>query len=826
MSRYVDVILPLAVHGSFTYKLPSHLSERVGVGSRVVVQFAARRLYTALVVGLRDVYEGTYELKEVVDVMDESPLLSQLQLDFWQWIASYYMCSLGEVMKAALPAGLKLESETLVALAEIFSSEMVLDKSEERIVGLLTDNKPKSIEVLQKELLRANLLPTLREMVERGILEVRESLTGTFRPRTERHVRLAGNWFGKDRIVAAFEMLRRSEKQQRLFAEYISLSKASVAVKLGNPLLLEEVSKADLLQKAGVTDAILTALVNKGVLETYLFEVGRLQPPKGFEVLERRPLSEAQQVALSEIRKSFAQKDVCLLHGVTSSGKTEIYTRLIEETLAQGKQVLYLLPEIALTTQITQRLGRVFGDRMGVYHSKFPDAERVEIWKKQVSDAAFPLILGVRSALFLPFKRLGLIIVDEEHETSYKQQDPAPRYNARDAAVILAKKQGAKVLLGTATPAIETYHNTRTGRYAYVGLATRYGDVRLPEVLVENVRELRRKKLMHSPFSPRLSAEIHEALAKGEQAILFFNRRGYAPVLECKKCGWTPRCAACDVSLTFHRGAGKLQCHYCGAAYPMPLQCPQCEEDSLCDVGYGTEKIEAAVEACFPEARIARMDADTTKTRQAHEKIISSFQRDETNLLIGTQMVTKGLDFDRVSIVGILNADQLLSQPDFRAYERGYQLMAQVAGRAGRRGKQGKVILQTRQAELPLIGQVQRSDYEGMYAEEMVERELFAYPPYVRLISIYVKHRDCAVADAAATAFADLIRPHFGDKVLGPDRPVVGRVQHLHIRKILLKVVPELPPFGVRRTLLAARDNVLAIPRLKGANIFFDVDPY
>ncbi len=826
MPKFADVIIPLAAPGIFTYALPERFSGSVQEGSRVVVPFGQRRLYTAIVARLSDDYTGAFELKDVADVLDERLVVLPGQLEFWKWIADYYMCTPGEVMKAALPAGLKMESETLIALSDDCPPDACLSALEERIVARLADGKPKSVETLQKELRIANLLPAVRMLTERGITAISEALAQTFRPRTERRVRLTPAFSTESGILDAFRLTGRAEKQQRLLAEYVELSEAAAALRLGNPALLKAVGKADLLKACGASDAILNGLVGKGILETYLHEVGRLQPQKGAPVVGLRKLSEAQAAALEAVKASFETHGVTLLHGVTSSGKTEVYTRLIQETLARGEQVLYLLPEIALTTQITSRLGRVFGEKMGVYHSKFPDAERVEVWQKQLGTTPYPLILGVRSALFLPYRNLGLIIVDEEHETSYKQQDPAPRYNARDAAIVLARRAGAKVLLGTATPSVETFHNTRTGRYGIVTLEKRFGDVMLPEVLVEDVKELRRKKMMHSPFSPRLTAEVRRALSSGEQAILFFNRRGYAPMMACDACGWTPKCTACDVSLTLHRASNKLVCHYCGASHDIPSACPQCEEKTLRDVGYGTEKIEAAVAACFPEARIARMDADTTRTRSAHERIISGFQRGETNLLIGTQMVTKGLDFDRVSVVGILNADQLLCQPDFRAFERGFQLMAQVAGRAGRRGKRGLVVLQTRQADLPVIRQAASADYAGMFAAEMEERETFAYPPFVRLIAIYVKHRDAAVADAAAGAMAQLLRPHFGDKVLGPDRPAVGRVQHLHIRKILLKVVPELPPFGVRRTLLAARENVLAVPKLKGANIFFDVDPF
>jgi primosomal protein N' (replication factor Y) len=538
-----------------------------------------------------------------------------------------------------------------------------------------------------------------------------------------------------------------------------------------------------------------------------------------------RPLNDHQQRALEQIHASFDQHDITLLHGITSSGKTEVYMKLIEETLAQGKLVLYMLPEIALTTQITTRLGRVFGDKMGVYHSKFPDAERVELWKRQLTDKAFPLILGVRSSLFLPFQNLGLIIVDEEHESSYKQQDPAPRYHARDAALVLAKQLGAKVLLGTATPSLESYYKARQGRYGLVEMRERFGGVQLPEIIVEDVKELKRKKMMKTPFSPRLKDEIAGALERKEQAILFLNRRGYSPVLDCQKCGWTPKCSQCDVSLTYHQREQRLVCHYCGKSYDVPRTCPNCHEADFRDIGYGTEKIQAAIEAVFPNARTARMDLDTTRSRAAYEQIIRKFQQGETDILIGTQMLTKGLDFDRVSVVGIINADQLTNMPDFRAHERAFQMLSQVAGRAGRRGKQGKVVLQTRQVDHPLTNQVVTNDFFGMYAEQMQERQYFRYPPFYRVINIYLKHRDDRTVEAAAAYFAGLLRPHFPTDLLGPERPLVARVQLQYIRKFVLKVAPNLLPASVRTTLRAAYNVMRNHPDFKGLTIYYDVDP-
>lgn len=826
MHKYVDVILPLALPGTFTYRLPSELAERVKVGSRIVVPLGKRKLYTAIALRLHSKGAGKdIEVKDVADVIDEAPLLLEKQLDFWQWCSYYYMCNLGEVMKAALPSGLKLESESLVHRNEEFTETELLSRRETQVFEVLTDNEPHSIEQIQKAIGLNNIFPIIKSLLGKDAVAMQESLSRSFKPRTETHVKLCAGYRNQEKLGQLFELLKRSERQTALLLAYLDASHATTALALGNEELLCEVSKKDLLSKVEGGEAALTALRSKGILETYPFEVGRLKSCKAIPNQLAKSLSPHQEEALSKIKKVFEEKDVCLLHGVTSSGKTEVYTHLIRQELEAGRQVLFMLPEIALTTQITSRLGRVFGDKMGVYHSKFPDAERVEIWKKQISPEAYPLILGVRSSLFLPFQNLGLIIVDEEHETSYKQQEPAPRYNARDAAIVLARTYGAKVLLGTATPAIETYHNAISGRYGLVEMNVRFGDVLLPEIIVEDVKELKRKKLMKTPFSPRLIEEVNQALSEGQQVIFFQNRRGYSPVMECRTCGWTPRCSCCDVSLTFHQRINKLVCHYCGAQFDMPKVCPNCNETEIRDIGYGTEKIEEAVKACFPEAKTARMDLDTTRSRTAYEKIIHDFQNGKTNLLIGTQMITKGLDFDRVKVVGILNADQMLSVPDFRAFERSFQMMSQVAGRAGRRGRQGLVILQTKQPQLPIVQQVVENNYKAMYNGQLIEREMFSYPPYVRIIDIYLKHRDEKVCEAAAVAFANILRPHFGEHLLGPDKPAVGRIQLLHIRKMVLKLTPDLPIAGVRRTLQAARSALLAMNQYRNTNLFFDVDP-
>lgn len=805
---------------------------RVSVGSRVVVPLGKSKHYTGIIIRIYVETDSDVQLKDVEELVDDRPLLLEKQIALWRWMANYYMCYPGEVMKAAMPSGLKLESETMYAMAEgfVFDDETAdsFTTTEKKILRSLTI-KSKTLADLRKSIPVKGVVSALRSLTERGIIEVEEKVSASFKAKTELHVRLTETYGNEASLNVILDMLasnKRFLRQEQTLMAYLELAGFAAASALKNPQLIAPVPKRQLLERVGQGgESGLSALRKKGVLETYNVEVGRLKTQKALPGLLERPLSEAQDAARVKILDEFAKNDVVLLHGVTSSGKTEVYIKLIEYTLKAGKQVLYLLPEIALTTQITTRLGKVFGDKLGIYHSKFPDNERVELWQRQLGDKAFPIILGVRSALFLPFQNLGLIIVDEEHETSYKQQDPAPRYHARDAAIVMAKQHGAKVLLGTATPSLETYQNATSGKYGLVELFTRYGDVQLPQIVVEDVKELRRTKQMNTPFSPRLSEETRAALKRGEQAIFFQNRRGYSPQLECNKCGWVPYCTKCDVALTFHQRINKMVCHYCGSMFDVPKVCPQCQNTELRDIGYGTEKIESAVESCFSEAKVARMDLDTTRSRSAYEGLISDFQHGRTNLLIGTQMVTKGLDFDRVSIVGILNADQMLNMPDFRGRERAFQMMSQVAGRAGRRGKQGLVILQTRQPDAATIRHVVSNDYKAMFKTEMADRTMFRYPPVVRIINIYLKHKNEDVVTHAAQTLASMLRPFFQGDLLGPDRPAVGRVQLLHIRKMMLKVSPQFTPQSIRATLLSARDNLLKMQAFKSVTLFFDVDP-
>ena len=832
-STYVSVLLPFAVQGCFTYGVPSSLAQKVEVGMRVVVQFGAKRYYTGIVVALfaeKPLDVQTLKIKAIEDVVDRSSLLLTSQLHLWQWIASYYMCSEGEVMKAALPSGLKIESETIVLLNADYqpSEDEELTETERKILSMLDAEKGYTIMAIEKALGKNNLLRYVRRLIERGALVVKESINQTYKPKTSTYVRLAEAYFSEEKLNEAFLLLKRSKQQETLLLRYLDISSTAAALTLRNKEMVRQVSRKELCEEAPSAVAALAALCKRGVLETYKLRESRLQSSvtndDALQQLLCKPLSTDQQQAFDEIKDCFKEKEVCLLHGVTSSGKTEVYIHLIKEAIKRGEQVLYLVPEIALTTQLTTRLKQVFGNLMGVYHSKFPDAQRVELWQHQLSDKPYPLILGVRSSVFLPFHNLGLVIVDEEHETSYKQQDPAPRYHARDTAILLAHQQRAHVLLGSATPSIESYYNAMQHKYGIVEMTHRYGNVCLPEVVVEDVKELKRKKQMKTPFSPRLTDEVRKALTNGEQAILFQNRRGYSPVLECRTCGWTPRCTRCDVSLTFHQRLGKLVCHYCGTQYNIPQQCPNCGDTELRDHGYGTEKIEEAAQTVFPKAQTERMDLDSTRSRTAYENIIKRFANQKTNLLIGTQMVTKGLDFDHVSVVGILNADQMLNVADFRAYERAYQMMSQVAGRAGRRGKRGLVVLQTRQPSNPIISQVVRADYVSMYNTQISERKAYHYPPFYKLINVYFKHRNNDVVEHAAQHYAALLRPQFGDDLLGPDTPMVSRVQLQYIRKMMIKIAPQLSVKGVRQFLLAARSQVLNYPVYRGVNIYFDVE--
>lgn len=818
MKKYVDVILPLPLPRSFTYALPDKDAENVQVGCRVIVPFGRKKYYTAIVCNVHYYAPKEYEVKEISTVLDTSPILLPMQFRLWSWLADYYLCTQGDVYKASLPSGLKLESETIVEYNPDFESESVLPEREQKILDLLSVEPEQCVTKLEKESGIKNILAVIKSLLDKEAIFVKEELRRTYKPRMEARVRLMEKASGEERLRELFNELARAPKQLALLMKYIELSGL-----LGGGER-REVAKKELLSSAAVSPAILNGLVDKQIFEIYYQEIGRLNLAT-VQTTELNQLNEFQQKAFDRIKEQFQEKSVCLLHGVTSSGKTEIYIHLIDEALKQGKQVLYLLPEIALTTQITERLRRVFGSRLGIYHSKFTDAERVEIWQKQLTEAGYDIILGVRSSVFLPFRNLGLVIVDEEHENTYKQQDPAPRYHARNTAIVLASMYGAKTLLGTATPSVETWYNATTGKYGLVELKERYKEIQLPEIIPVDIKELHRKKRMTGPFSPLLVGYIREALDKREQVILFQNRRGFAPMVECRTCGWVPKCKNCDVSLTYHKGINQLTCHYCGYTYQLPRSCPACEGVDLVTRGFGTEKIEDDIKVMFPEASVARMDLDTTRTRTAYEKIIADFEQGKTDILIGTQMVSKGLDFDHVSIVGILNADTMLNYPDFRSYERAFQLMAQVAGRAGRKNKRGRVVLQTKSIDHPIISQVITNDYEQMVAGQLAERQMYHYPPYYRLVYVYLKNRNEALLDIMAATMAGKLRAVFGARVLGPDKPPVARIQTLFIKKIILKIEYNAPMSRARELLLQVQREMTEDDQFKSLIVYYDVDP-
>ncbi|MCE8742310.1 primosomal protein N' [Bacteroides fragilis] len=818
MKKYVDVILPLPLPRCFTYSLPDEGAEEVQIGCRVVVPFGRKKYYTAIVRNVHHYAPTEYEVKEISTVLDTSPILLPGQFRFWEWLADYYLCTQGDVYKAALPSGLKLESETIVEYNPDFEADAPLSEREQLVLDLLAKEPEQCVTKLEKESGLKNILTVIKSLLDKEALFVKEELRRTYKPKTEARVRLAADASGEENLRRIFDELERAPKQLALLMKYVELSGV-----LGDGAS-KEVSKKELLQRASASPAIFNGLVEKQIFEVYYQEIGRLNRLVG-KTVELNVLNEYQQRAYHEIMQSFQEKNVCLLHGVTSSGKTEVYIHLIEETLRQGRQVLYLLPEIALTTQITERLKRVFGSRLGIYHSKFPDAERVEIWQKQLTEEGYDIILGVRSSVFLPFRNLGLVIVDEEHENTYKQQDPAPRYHARNAAIVLASMYGAKTLLGTATPSVETWQNATTGKFGWVELKERYKEIQLPEIIPVDIKELHRKKRMTGQFSPLLLQYVREALDNKQQVILFQNRRGFAPMIECRTCGWVPKCKNCDVSLTYHKGINQLTCHYCGYTYQLPRSCPACEGVELMHRGFGTEKIEDDVKLIFPEASVARMDLDTTRTRSAYEKIIADFEQGKTDILIGTQMVSKGLDFDHVSVVGILNADTMLNYPDFRSYERAFQLMAQVAGRAGRKNKRGRVVLQTKSIDHPIIRQVMTNDYEDMVAGQLAERQMFHYPPYYRMVYVYLKNRNETLLDVMAHTMAEKLRALFGNRILGPDKPPVARIQTLFIRKIVVKIEQNASMSRARELLLRVQREMIEDERFKSLIVYYDVDP-
>lgn len=815
---YIDVIVPLPLHGVFTYSVPHSIQDQIAIGCRVIVQFGKKKYYTAIIHHIHEEDKAfETEIKEIISVLDDSPVVLPQQLQFWEWIASYYMCTLGEVSKAALPAAMKLESETHVFLDADFEAQSPLTPNEEKVFYVLSDTNALRISEIEKLTQISNVIPYVKSLVDKGAAYISERVKNKYSAKTETAYRLSKN-YSEDELSSILDDLKRARKQQQLLLIFLDLK--AEAGDFPDFFIL----KKQLLEEAGLTSGIADALVEKEILESFAYEVGRFNNDDA-ELREAKLLNAYQQKAYEEINQTFEEKPVVLLHGVTSSGKTEIYIRLINDTIERGEQVLYLLPEISLTTQITERLKAVFGSQLFVYHSKFNDNERAEVWQSLLAKDECKIVLGARSAVFVPFRRLGLIIVDEEHEASYKQQDPAPRYNAKNAAIVLASLYKSKTLLGTATPAIETYYNALKGRFGLVTLSKRYADIELPQILLINTKELRKRKQMKTILSPPLLDSMREVLAKKEQVILFQNRRGFAPLLECKTCSWTPRCLHCDVSLTYHKGQRVMVCHYCGAVYSIPTQCPECQTPTLDVQGYGTERIEELVLEQVPEANVARMDLDTTRSKRAYERIIADFEINNTNVLIGTQMVSKGLDFDNVSLVGILNADTMLNYPDFRAHERAFQLMIQVSGRAGRKNKRGTVLLQTAHPGHPIVSFIRNNDYQSFYEVQIGERELFRYPPFFRLIEIVLKAKDERLVDSMAGDLGRTLRQTFNDRVLGPTKPMVSRVQSLYIRKIVLKIENNASPQRVREMLDICHKHVLQNEKYKSVLVYYDVDP-
>ncbi len=766
---YANIILPLPLDGYFTYGVPDALASRVQNGMRVTVPFGKSKTYVGVVAEYPiDVPKPAEEVtqqgekkivyKNIAEVLDDAPILLPQQLRLWKWIADYYMSPIGDVYKAALPSGLKVEDG--------------------------------------------------------------------FRPRTELFIRLADKYRDEQTLTLLISSMKRAVKQLDVLMTYLRLTGVDNIEHLLPETELREVTREELMNESHASIAVIRSLQEKMILVTYEKEVGRLNHNIAPHPEKIKPLNEAQTEAYNHILVQMMGHPVTLLHGVTSSGKTEIYIHLIQKAINEHKQVLYLLPEIALTVQITERLKAVFGNRLGIYHSKYSDAERVEIWKKQLSSNPYDVILGARSAVFLPFHRLGLVVIDEEHEQSFKQQDPAPRYHARSAAIVLAQMYaGAKTLLGTATPSMESYYNAKQGKYGFVELSRRYKDIQLPSIEVVDMKDLYRRKMVSGPFSPRLLAAVRGALERGEQAILFQNRRGFAPMIECRQCGWVPKCPNCDISLTYHKSMNYLSCHYCGYTMKVPEVCPCCESKDIRGRGYGTEKIEDEIRSIFPEARIARMDLDTTHTRNAYERLINDFSTGKNNLLIGTQMVTKGLDFGKVSVVGILNADSMLNYPDFRAYEQAFMMMSQVSGRAGRKGKRGEVILQTKTPDLPVIQYVVHNDYPTFFKELLDERREFHYPPFYHLVYVYLKHRDENIVNTAGVELGSRLRDIFGARVLGPDKPAVARVKTLSIRKIVLKLENGIDYPRVRQYLRGALEAMMKDKRYGALQVYYDVDP-
>ena len=819
---FAEVILPLPLYSSFTYEVPEEFEPIIQMGSRVLVQFGKKKYYTGIVEYLHSTPPSGYEVKPLMAILDASPVVRFPQIKMWRWIADYYLCSVGEVFKAAVPTGLKPESETYISYNKEWElpSDRHLTEQEAVIIQLMEEKKRLRISEIENELKLKGSARIINHLLELGALEIDERVVEKYKPKKVAYVELCCQRSDNDLLHAYFDNVSRSRNQEKTLIAWLDLSGW-----MRQDSDLKDVEREHLLSISGASPAVLKAMVDKGIFRVVRRSVNRFNAIAETHTPELPVLTDAQQIAADEIRNGFRESKVTLLHGVTGSGKTEIYSHLMAAALADGNQVLYLVPEISLTTQLTDRLRKVFGDRLLIYHSKFSDNERVDIWKRLLSSSEPLIILGVRSSVFLPFSKLGLVIVDEEHESSYKQYDPAPRYNARDAAIVLATMHGAKVLLGSATPSVETYYKALTGKYHLVSLSERFKGASLPDVEIVDMKDQRKRKLNKGMLSAPFRSALRHTLEEGKQAIVFQNRRGFAPVVVCNQCGWTPKCNNCDVSMVYHKNINQLRCHYCGFSRDLPKLCPACGQNGLEIYGYGTERIAEELHKEYDGFRVARMDLDTTRNKDAYQEIIEEFANHETDILVGTQMVSKGLDFGEVKVVGVVNADTLLNFPDFRSNERAFNMLEQVAGRAGRRDEKGTVFIQTTQTASPVLRYVKSHDYAAFYNEEIEERRRFAYPPFTKVINIYIKNKDAVAADVAAVIFAKKLREIFGDRVLGPEKPFVSRVALWYLQSIMLKVESGASMKKVKDLLRQAYASIALDKNIKSSMIYYDVDP-
>lgn len=817
---YAEIILPLPIYSTFTYEVPSDMEPNIVTGSRVLVQFGRKKYLTGIVSHVHD-NAPDYLVKPITELMDPEPVIRYPQLNLWRWIAEYYLCSVGDVMKAALPTGLKPESETHVTLADLEECDGVkLTDRQALVIALLEEKKKLKISDIENELKIKNCTKLIGSLLECGILNIDEHVTERYRPRKETYVDICLERNDQDGLHRMFDLVKRSQRQEKILIAWLDLSGW---LKTGSAP--HDVTREKLLEVSGETPNVLKGLSDKKILKIERRVINRFNRADSKHSPSLSPLSPEQSKSLEGIMAGFRESKPVLLHGVTGSGKTEIYCHLMAKALADGNQVLYLVPEISLTTQLTDRLRRVFGDRMIVYHSKFSDNERVDIWKRLLTSHEPLIVLGARSAVFLPFARLGLVVIDEEHESSYKQYDPAPRYNARDTSMMLASMHGAKVLMGSATPSIETYYKALEGKFHLVTLTSRYEGSRLPDVEVIDMKRQRREKTVSGIISLPLRKSVRDAVEHGNQAIIFQNRRGFAPMVICRTCGWTPRCINCDVAMVYHKQSNMLKCHYCGYMQTLPKLCPACGENAIGTFGYGTERIAEEIQEAFPEQKVARMDLDTTRNKDAYQNIIEDFSHHDTDILVGTQMISKGLDFDKVKVVGVANADTLLNFPDFRSNERAFNMLEQVAGRAGRRQELGKVLIQATASDDPVLGFLTNHDYLGFYKSEIEERRKYAYPPFTKIINIYLKNKDPHIADRAALIFTGELKRIFGARVLGPEKPFVSRVALWYIQSIMLKVESQASMKKVKALLHQVYESLAHLPVIKSSVIYYDVDP-